>query len=106
MQPLVNVVVGELLTLAGGLGGTVILNRMQASAERSRRRAQKFEELVTATYEHEHWLDRFRDVKLFGEAGDPGVSPMSKVQAISTIYFSQFDDRVQQLDQAASNYEL
>jgi hypothetical protein len=103
---LVNVVVGGLLTLAGGVGGAVVLNRLQASAERARRRAQKFEEMVTAIYDHEHWLHRFRNITLFDEAGEPGVSPMGKVEAICAIYFSQFDARVQEMSRASTAYEL
>jgi hypothetical protein len=43
---LVSVIVGGMIGLAGGLVGPPFLHRLQVKAEKEKRRAQKFEELV------------------------------------------------------------
>src|SRR5215204_4609642 len=55
---------GTIVLLAGG----VVVSRSRTialSKQKRKRRAEKFEELVVALYEHKHWLDTFRSVKLF-----------------------------------------
>jgi hypothetical protein len=55
-------------------------------------------------YEFDHWLDRYRSIKTYGNPGEAGLSPMSKVQAIATIYFPELLERISDLDTAASGY--
>jgi hypothetical protein len=102
---LAPVVIGGALAIAGGVVAAVIQSALRMNEERRRQRAVKFEELVSAVYEHQHWVDRFRNTKLFDEAGEPGVSPMAKIQAITSIYFPQFDKVVQELSRKSDEYE-
>jgi hypothetical protein len=67
---LLPVVVGGLLTMGGGAvtgGITLIVNAIQSSKDKEKRRAEKFEELVTAVYEFETWLDDRENMLAFGK---------------------------------------
>jgi cytochrome c oxidase assembly factor CtaG len=79
------VVVGGLLALGGTVAGaiaTTIRDAGQQRHETRKRRADKFEELVAAVYEFDHWLDDMRERDAFG-VGDTRntVSPFAKVQS-------------------------
>jgi hypothetical protein len=98
------VVVGGLLTglfALGGIGvGLVRTARRDAAQERRetrKRRADKFEELVAAVYEYDHWLKRI----VSGSDEPKTMSPFAKVQSISAVYFPQFDGLIRELDFAA-----
>jgi hypothetical protein len=106
------VVTGGLLTGAfalGGIGlGLIAATRRDAAQERreaSKRRADKFEELVAAVYEFDHWLTQTRQRVLEKIEGIPEtVSPFAKVQSISSVYFPQFTELVRDLDVVSSKY--
>ena len=79
MEDLVPVLVGGLLTLVGTVAaalGTAIRDVVQRRNKEKKRRADKFEELVAAVYDFDHWLDRLKDRFVFG------ASPGNRV----TIY--------------------
>jgi hypothetical protein len=107
------VVTGGLLTglfTLGGIGvGLIASARRDAARERRearKRRADKFEELVAALYEFDHWLDRTRSRLLFDNKDIPEtVSPFAKVQSISAVYFPQFSRLVLELDVVSSKYD-
>src|SRR5437868_1948308 len=97
-------------TLAGSLGamgiGSFVTSRRDKEQERRddrKRRADKFEELVAAVYEFDHWLDgmRERDARV-----PETVSPIAKVQSISSVYFPQFDELIHELDRASHQYRI
>jgi hypothetical protein len=94
------------LGLAGGLIGPPYLHRLQQRAERKKRQAEKFEELVNALYQHSHWLNVMKDVQVFGSDDQLTMSPMARVQAISLVYFPEFDAQIRELDSVADRYEL
>jgi DNA-binding helix-hairpin-helix protein with protein kinase domain len=84
--------------------GFVASARRDAAQERRearKRRADKFEELVAAVYEFDHWLDGIRNRDAFGHDNvAETASPFAKVQSISSIYFPQFVEPIAELDQA------
>jgi hypothetical protein len=108
------VVVGGLLTglfALGGIGvGLVGAARRDAAQERRdarKRRADKFEELVAAVYEFDHWLETMRQKDAFGIGDAPEtVSPFAKVQSISSVYFPQFSELIGELDRASDQYRI
>lgn len=88
------VIVGGLLTLAGTAAAsvvTLIRDKAQEQRDAHKRRADKFEELVAAVHEFDHWL----------RGGGMTVSPIAKVQSISAVYFPQFSELISELDLAA-----
>jgi hypothetical protein len=106
---LLPVVVGGLLTMGGGVVGFIgsaIRDFMRERKERARRRADKFEELVGAVYELDHWLDKQRDIS-FGTIEDTlGVSPFAKLQAISAVHFPTLDPLIKALQTGVAKYTL
>ena len=102
---LVPVMVGGAIGLVGGWLGPMLVERRKEVAEKKKKRAEKFEELVTALYEHKHWLDTMENIRVFGSEEKPPVSPFARVQAISNVYFSEFETQVEELKKLASEYE-
>ena len=104
------VVVGGLLGVSGtmvGVIGTTIRDVAQQCHDKAKRRADKFEELVAAVYEFDHWLDGIRNRDAFGHDNVPETaSPFAKVQSISSIYFPQFVEPIAELDQASTQYRV
>jgi hypothetical protein len=54
--PLISVVVGGIIGIAGGLIGPLMLERRKEASEKKKKRAEKFEELVGAVVEHYQWI--------------------------------------------------
>ena len=107
MEDIVPVLVGGLLTLGGVVAaalGTGIRDVVQRRSEERKRRSDKFEELVAAVYDFDHWLDRLKDRFIFGADVPETVSPFGKVQSISSVYFPQFSTLANDLDEAATEY--
>jgi hypothetical protein len=104
--------------LLGTLGGTLIggaigflgpwlLQRRKEAEEKRRRRAEKFEELVAAVYEFDHWVENRRRKFAYGEENLPETaSPFAKIEALVVIYFPQFTDRVTVLDLAFDGFRI
>jgi hypothetical protein len=106
---LLPVIVGGALSMGGigiGLVVAVVRDWMSRKEERRNRRADKFEELVAALYEFDHWVDTARNRALGGAAAEPSVSPFAKIQAITSVYFPQFDPLVRELDRCMANYRV
>ncbi|WP_456863685.1 hypothetical protein [Bradyrhizobium sp. USDA 4503] len=82
--------------------GTARRDAAQERREAKKRRADKFEELVAAVYEFDHWLEGVRNRRAYGEDIPETVSPFAKVQSITSIYFPRFSGLVTELDIAAS----
>jgi hypothetical protein len=106
MADLLSVIVGGGIGIMAGLIGPPYLHHLQQKAEKKKRRAEKFEELITMLYEHKHWLGNMMHARAFGRGTEDRVSPMTKVLAISSIYFPDFEKQIWQLDIAADQYEL
>jgi hypothetical protein len=83
--------------IGGAIGffGPWLLEGRGQAEEKRRRRAEKFEELVAAVYEFDHWLDNHWRAGAYGEENLPETaSPFAKMQAIVGIHFSQFSELV------------
>ena len=103
---LVGTVIGGAIGLAGGWLGPWLLEGRKEEANKKKRRAEKFEELVAGIYEFDHWLDNARTGSLGGDTRPPEVSPFAKIQAISAVYFPSFDQLIRELDGAAATYRV
>jgi hypothetical protein len=99
------VVVGGLLTLGGigaGLVASAYRDAAQERREAKKRREDKFEELVAAVYEFDHWLNGLRRWDYNKPPSNPEApSPFAKVQSITSVYFPQFSEMVRELDLAS-----
>jgi uncharacterized protein YqcC (DUF446 family) len=106
MLGLAPVVVGGIIGFAAGVGGNWFNQRWQAEADKKRRREDKFQELVTALYEHRHWLKALGNSRAFGSTEPSEVSPMARIRAIAAIYFPTYRQALTKLDAAADHYEM
>jgi len=106
---LVPVLVGGGLTFLGGLIsgliGPLVLGWRRDKSEKTNKRREKLEELVTTLYDHHHWLKTLYSVKVDGQAGEISVPPFAKIEAIKHVYFPQFDKLVNDLAIASVAYE-
>jgi hypothetical protein len=102
---LATVVVGGVIGLAGGWLGPWLLEQRKEKAERKKIRAQKFEELVGAVVEHYHWITAKQFLVIAGQGSEPNLSPMIKIEAITSTYFPEFTMSVRKLDSASNGYE-
>ena len=104
---LMPTIVGGLLAMGGaviGATGSAIVFLFQSRAEKKKRREEKFQELVVAVYEHDHWIDNLRRFYVVDFQGEIKVSPFAKTHAISDIYFPQFEKVIVELGTAAKEY--
>jgi hypothetical protein len=104
VQTLVPVVIGGAIALAGTWLGPWITERHKERTERKKKLADKFEEMVGAIYQFDHWLDTERTKALGGTAGETTVSPFAKIQSIAAVYFPRFDPLIQELDKKTAGY--
>jgi hypothetical protein len=101
---LVPVIVGGLLTVAGGLIGsgiTLAVKWFESSQEKKKRRAEKFEEFVRLLFEHRQWLDTMESRVVFGKDEREGLSPLARAEAICSVYFPSARQGLDRLDNAA-----
>lgn len=98
--------VGGAIGILSGVIGPYFIQRRKDVADRKRKRAEKFEELVAAVVEHYHWMATMRFFFVSGQGSQPTLSPITKIEAIVSTYFPQFEMLVRQLDSASNEYEI
>jgi hypothetical protein len=102
MQALIGVF-GTAVGAVIGFLGTWLVQQMKETEEKKSRRAEKFEELVAAVYEFDHWEIPGAS-PLMDKLTYETVSPFAKVEAIVAIYFQQFNELVVALERASDKY--
>ena len=106
MADIVGVIVGGVLAVGGGAASQWFLHHLKTQTETRQRRGVKFEEMVAALYEYDHWLDNKRNRLVYGKDLPETASPFAKLYAISAVYFRQFSGQVRVLEAASREYEL
>jgi hypothetical protein len=102
---LVPVIVGGAIALAGSWLGPLFSDRRKEAAEKRQRRSAKFEEMVAAVYEYDHWIDKMRDEALGSTLPPLPISPMAKIEAIAAVYFPQkFTKQIADVNRATIGY--
>jgi hypothetical protein len=106
MSGMLGVFIGGVLALLGSWLGPWFSERRKEAAKRRRRRIQKYEELVSAIFEFDSWIDMLRRNQASGvNFPIAGVSPFAKVLAIADVYFPECAEQVQALNLAAEKYK-
>jgi hypothetical protein len=106
-QILVSVIVGGAIGSVSGFFGPWFVQSRKDASERKKRRAEKFEELVIAVVEHSQWVSALRFFVISGQGNLPTtVSPITKIEAIASTYFPEFELSVRQFDSASNKYEM
>lgn len=94
------VIVGGLIAMGGVLitnVSTFFLSFRQASLERKKRRAEKFEELVTSVYAYDHWLETRFNINVLGKDETIDASPFARLEATSALYFPSYMFQIKNL---------
>ncbi len=103
------VIVGGAIALGGVAvtsGINFLMKRAESQEAKKKVRAEKFEELVEAVYEYDHWMETKRSVTAFGGKGEIGMSPLAKVEAISAVHFPTFNDAISKMASAAMYMDI
>lgn len=98
-------ILGSILTLIGGMASPIIVHRTQSKSEQRKIRQHKFEEMITTAFDHGHWLEEQRNVRVFGEEDRRTPSPFPKLYAMVSMHFPSLLDRVEALRKASAKYE-
>jgi hypothetical protein len=106
MAELLGVILGGVLAVGGGAITQWQLHTWKTKEERRARRVAKYEELIAAIYEYDHWLGTLRNINVFGRELSETASPFAKMYAIVTLHFPEFTDHVKELDRLGDNYQL
>jgi hypothetical protein len=103
---LIPVMVGGVIGLVGGWLGPWLVERRKEVAEKKKKRAEKFEELVAAVVEHGLWIKALSYFTISGHGSEPPLSPMTKIEAIGSTHFPEFDVLVREFDSVSNKYEI
>lgn len=99
------VIVGGAIGIIGTLVGPTLTTWLNDETAKKKQRVEKFAELIAIIYEHEHWLDMYRGVTVWGTEMTLGPSPLPRAIAIAAIHFPQFNARLDELSSETSKYQ-
>lgn len=103
---LLPVIVGGALPIIGvGLGPTIGYLLTSRSA-RHAKRVERFEEMISVLYQHDHWLEAERNGRVYGEGGSGTPPPIQRAIAISALYFPDFLESLRELDLSSEEYMI
>src|SRR5260370_2718701 len=105
MSVLVGGDIGIAGTLIGSFVGPLVLEWRKQVTEKKKKKAEKLEELVYVIYEHHHWLQRLYLINVRGATLEMSLSPFAKIEAMTHIYFPQFDTPLKNFAAAATTYQ-
>lgn len=86
-ETLIPVVVGGGIAAVGGIVAPTVSKWLDNRAERRKRRAEKFEEMINTLYENDDWLDELRGIRAFGNQRAERACPLPRGQTIAALYF-------------------
>jgi hypothetical protein len=81
------------------------VNLLQSRRDKQKRRAEKFEELVTSVYDFDLWLDEMENLKTWGKEAELRVSPFAKMEGIAAVYFPRFMPQIEELLTVSRPYQ-
>jgi hypothetical protein len=92
---------GTIIGFAGGFVGQWLLEGRKQQVEKTRKRAEKLEELVITIYDHREWMN---GIATNHKKETHPNSPFAKIEAIKQVYFSQFDILVRKMAVTSNSY--
>lgn len=103
---LLPVLVGGVLATIGGAVGPTLSYLFVARSTKIAKTEQRFEDLLSAIYEYDHWLDHRRNQVAYGQEMALAAPPISKAIAIAIIHFPKLLPSIKELDTASQTYTL
>jgi hypothetical protein len=100
LVPLIPVIAGAVIALAGGW----IKHWVERREQRSHRRREKLERLLERVYSLKPWTDSLDQRLAFGTSDIEIASPIEDIEVISNLYFHGLKPEIDAIVHAASNY--
>ncbi|MBR9867383.1 MAG: hypothetical protein GYB20_12885 [Oceanospirillales bacterium] len=101
---LIPVLGGAIIGVIGGLVGTTYAHKLSKNTDKTKEKKSKLEQLVTEVFEVDIWIKKEENYYLYGGEEILEQSPISKIEAIQTLYFSELSDQVTDLSNHAMDY--
>lgn len=101
---LTPVLVGAIIGVLGGLVGTTYAHKLSSATSKLKEKREKLEKLVTEVYEIDVWLKKQENYYLYGGEEILEQSPMSKIEAIESLYFPELNKQVSELSGKLLDY--
>jgi len=105
MTTLWPVIVGGVIGVTGGLAGPPLTHWLSEKSNQKKKCAEKLEELMCVLYEHEHWLQVVRQIRIYGNEMAEPPTPYPRAEAIIAVYFPQFSGHCSELEVVARSFE-
>lgn len=103
---LLPVLVGAMIAWVAGIFGAKYSHRLQSSAAQDAELRKKLEELVYQCSEIEYWAEKQEHHYLYGDRQELIPNPVSKINVIASLYFSEIELEAQKLNVAVGEYRL
>ena len=100
LVPLIPVVAGALIALAGGW----IKYWVDRREQRKTRRREKLERLLSLVYGLKAWTDNLESRLAFGTSNDEIASPVEEIEVLGHLYFHDLHSEVDAVTRAAKLY--
>lgn len=104
-QPLIPVIVGGALAILGGAFTPLLSHYLAGKKSHRERRTARFEQMMEAVYQQDHWLDLRRRSLGQGELIEPGHAPIHRARFIALSDFPDLVLPMRKLDVASGVYE-
>ena len=86
---LLPVIIGGAIGVSGSVFGSWFIEKRKEKSERKRHREKKNEEAVTAVYEFDHRLEKYRLDTAVGKEQQMTSSPFAKLEGIVALHFPE-----------------
>jgi hypothetical protein len=96
--------IGGIIGFLGGFVSQWLVEGRKEKAEKNKKRAEKLEELVSLLYQHQHWLKVKLQATMGGQDTEE-ISPFTKAEAITRVYFPELSDITDRVAGAADALE-
>lgn len=103
------VMVGGGLAILGGIVGSVFnlaTKLLDRNTELRKRREERFQKMVRAVYEYDHWVETMGRKVAFGEEVEPGLSPIAELESLAAVNFPELLGAIASLQAAFSRYRV
>jgi len=101
---LIPVIIGGLLTAAGGFIGAYVSHNLGRTSARENLKREKLEALVQLALQTMHWLDLYKNEHLFSGDKLTNPSPIYELEMISDLYFPELDIQKSRVSSTCINY--
>lgn len=105
LVPLLSAVLGGLIGSLSGLGAQLLTHFLGQKKESAQRKRDRFSRLVDLILDHDHWLDKRRLSRVYGEGDEIATPPpIALAGVLVAVHFPEIKDDFDFLHLESSNY--